>query len=165
MLSMLYLPGNSCVNYGCGAASRIICMMPHIKWMLSGGNAAFILRIDSHPIRISAMVCFRGDCVGKNNIGQNLWPALICRPLRRFKNANVKKNSKTRIFGVDRSPWPAYNPPPLSRSGQRQSDFWSFSENRSLFEKVGCILEEIRGRRCVLTCRPLWYKSQPVEIS
>ena len=68
-----------------------------------------------------------------------------------------KKSWKTRILGVDSHQVWSYNPPPLSLSGQRQSDFWSSLESRSLFEKVGSILEEIRGRRYVITCRPLWY--------
>ena len=67
-----------------------------------------------------------------------------------------EKRYKSRILGVDSLSTQAYKPPPLPEWGRW---WWTSGIDQvvqALFEKVGSILEEIRGRRYVIMCRSLW---------
>jgi hypothetical protein len=66
-----------------------------------------------------------------------------------------EKRSQIRILGLDSLLLQAYNPPPLP---QLRNNHWTSGNSptvQALFEKVGSILEEIRGQRYVIACRSL----------
>ena len=79
------------------------------------------------------------------------------RPKNNKKWCFLKKRLKSSILGVDSLSTRAYKPPPLSERGQLGWTICFSLLVQALFEKVGSILEEIRGRRYVITCRSLWF--------
>ena len=67
----------------------------------------------------------------------------------------LKKRSQIQILGLDSLLRQAYNPPPLSHVEERSLNRGRSIKVQALFEKVGSILEEIRGQRYVIACRSL----------
>ena len=86
---------------------------------------------------------------------RTVWLALVVFHICRARTWFSEKRSQIPILGLDSLLLQAYNPPPLSQCEAREPNRGLASNVRALFEKVGSILEEVRGQRYVIACRSL----------